>query len=295
MNFYLNELSLREQASSERIAKLWVREFAGVCNILKERYELERIFVLDTFYSAELYKEFPMGKLLNDKDVERRLRNIFQYFHSVEFPNDFTQQNYLIDEQNAVGLGLASYTSLFGLSFISEDKWKEANIIFDNKFIAKNISLESHINQHKDLLEQKLSKQLRIPEYYDFEANPLPFADQSNELFNVAEELECIKKISTDRKAKYIDLGTKIAKFNQWEYNRTVSSINSNCGQIRRVFKIGEGTKTYYLSIDLENGAFELFKRAKGSKVANHLGEFSSVKGNKNPSNKVHEPLKLKR
>ena len=296
MDFYLNELSVRNLASSERIARKWVSEFAGICNRLKNEYRLGKVFVNNTFYSDELYSEFPMGKLLSDKEVKSRMKNLRLIFFQIEYPDGYNPHDYVIDDTIAFGLGLAFFTNSFGLSFISEEKWEEKNILFENKKSVRNISSTEHLKIHKAALDKKLSKCLRIPDNYNFVLNPLPFANKSNEKFNIKAEFERVKGLSRDdKRAEYKLLGTKIAEFNQWKYDKTVSKLNQNKGQLRTIFRIGEGTKTYYLSIDYENGPFELFKRERGGKEAEHLGEYSSITGKKNHGHKKHDSLKLKR
>jgi len=57
------------------------------------------------------------------------------------------------------------------------------------------------------------------------------------------------------------ELVTKIALFNKWKYDIFVSNNNKSKKHLRTIFKIGRGRNIYYLSIDIENGCFELFKR----------------------------------
>jgi len=300
MQLYLNELSTKKQASSIYEAEKWGITFIKICDKLKKEYKFDKIFIPQNVYYEELFDNFPISKIFNsnNREIITRMKNLKQVFISETIISDnFDNNIYKYHKINALGLGLSFFNNTFSVSFISEDEWKKTVITLDNKLEVKNISFEDHFVFYKEILDKKISEQLEISNEYDFSENPLAFAEESNKKFKVAEELDRIKKLDrASKRAEYQILCTKIAQFNHWIYDDEISKLNTNSGQIRSIFKIGEGSKTFYLSIDIENGPFELFKRDKGGQNASHLGEFSSITGKKNSKNeKKHPSLKLKK
>ena len=251
MQLFLNELSTKKQALSIYEAEQWGIIFFENCKILKNDFKVEKIYIPENVYYDELFENFPLYRLFKsgNKEISIRVKSLKDKFISeIEIPNEFVSSSYLFNKEIAYGLGLSHFFDSFSLSFISENIWKDATIKLDNKEKVRNISLIEHFIVHKDILEKKLSEQLIIPVNHDFEDNILPFADKSSRKFNVELQLERIKKLSRGEKnAEYTKLGTKIAKFNHWEVDEFVSKINSNNKVIRTIFKIGEGSKTYYL------------------------------------------------
>lgn len=295
MYLYHNELSTRKPAEDIHTAKKWIEGFIKICKELKNHYKLKKVFISDDFYSNTLFHEFPVSKLI-ENDIINQGKNLLRdkFFKVIsDYPDNFNAQDYTIGNNVAIGLGLSYVSEKPAISFLSEELWEEASIQLDNNLIVKNISKNEHIQNHKSTLDKHLSETLEIPDDYDFENNPLPLSEHSSVKFDVGKKLTEIKALRTDKKAAYDTLCTQIAEFNKLKHEAKVSSLNSNSGQLRKIFKAGEGRKTYYLSIDFENGAFELFKRLKGSKEAEHLGEYSSETG-ENTGKAKHPNIKLK-
>lgn len=88
------------------------------------------------------------------------------------------------------------------------------------------------------------------------------------------------RKLRDDERNKYdFEFGKRVAIRNKYVYNHRLSHINTmhNSGRRRDVYIKYEGARKkpkYYISVDTENGAIELFKHKKSGNPE-HLGEFN--------------------
>ena len=109
----------------------------------------------------------------------------------------------------------------------------------------------------------------------------------------VREYLKDVDFVNADAKSRQgllIQYGRIVAEMNGWHYNRTISSLNKNSGQLRYIFDSEMhfvSKPVAYLSIDMEGPdlAFELCDRR-----GKHQGEFS-WDGKQKPSKEHHDIL----
>ncbi len=91
---------------------------------------------------------------------------------------------------------------------------------------------------------------------------------------------EPYRKLSDNVRNQYdFEFGERVAIRNKYVYDHRLSHINTmhNSGRRRDVYIKYEGTRRkpkYYISVDTENGAIELFKHKKSGNPE-HLGEFN--------------------
>lgn len=115
-----------------------------------------------------------------------------------------------------------------------------------------------------DFLNTNLDNQ--IIKYEINSDNYLPNKILTNGLLNINNVEASWKGISHEEQiASYKKWGTIVAKFNFWRLNTVITNRND-----RDIFSKQVNNRTYYLSIDTENGTFELFNHN-----GNHLGEFN--------------------
>lgn len=112
---------------------------------------------------------------------------------------------------------------------------------------------------------------------------PLPNKDICSHYKNLQDE-EIKGKDQNGKIAIYCKVGKEVAMRNTYKYDSKVSSLNGTSKKIRRIFKVGNGSKTMYASIDVEHGALEICD-SKGK----HIDEFNYIGDPQNKQNSSHD------
>lgn len=97
--------------------------------------------------------------------------------------------------------------------------------------------------------------------------NPLPNTELCKAYTKKRQEV--INKQNNEKIAMYLELGREVAYRNGYKEDCSLTAINSSSTAIRKIFK-NNRMNGWYLSIDVENGAFETFD-AKGR----HMGAYT--------------------
>lgn len=94
---------------------------------------------------------------------------------------------------------------------------------------------------------------------------------------------------SKNKVASFEEIGFEVALRNHYVYDSKLTSLNFKKSHSKRKVFVSQGTTLLYLSIDFENGGFEVY-----DKNARHLGQYRfNGKFEKAPDSKSH-PLYLK-
>lgn len=98
------------------------------------------------------------------------------------------------------------------------------------------------------------------------EQSPLPNTELSEKYIKIRNELI---KMGLDKIDVYRKVGTEVALRNNYHYDSNLTSINSNSGCIRHIFKSNYSPEIY-LSIDVRHGNFEVC-----DSLGHHIDEFT--------------------
>lgn len=181
----LNELSLRHPAPDIYTARQWMSDLIGTINAVA-KYSSESVFMRTQydFHSTQLAPHYPLGRWLNDQEVDQMKRDIIltlatnsPFSRDVDNPdiqdleNNQANYEYRYEGERAIGLGVAYLLNALAISFPSADCWdcsyisvdiiKCENNDEDNKVEIRHTSHKDHVEEHADWIKSCTQVQVR--------------------------------------------------------------------------------------------------------------------------------------
>lgn len=148
------------------------------------------------------------------------------------------------------------------------------NIKSLRKWLQIEIDLRNALDDNQAKFEE--IKQLLDASNFDIEQwkpaqNYLPLASISNVLVENDWDSfrENLRKNAQDKNAIISTLAKQVALINGYQYDKKISDLNKNKGQLREIYSAGKNRETIYLSVDFETGGFEVCDFS-----GIHLGEY---------------------
>lgn len=277
MKLYINDLSFLPQAVIPNHDNL-IRDLIDVCSRIK-KYKFEKIVMPDNFKVKEICQYLTLISYRDDAskniDIRRRLKSIIsnQMVKISTDENDDSIQYVELNKKDSEFLKKSFNQNLPIISLRTDIKFDDNVLKIQNKYFDEseleiieqgeivNLSHENHFIIHASFLNQKLLENTKLDGKWNPKQNPLRFKDLINQYL---QDIDYEKKLkskdnSSYKMALYLEVGSRIAEMNGWDHDKYLSTINSNSHKKRKIFK--SRNRTFYLSIDVQHGAFELLDR----------------------------------
>ncbi len=270
MKYFFNELSVPEEGSDHEIITQ-IKQFIEVCRELK-RIQFKILRADRSIYNIEINGRQLIDWLSGDHVVRQKMKALiskYPYIGNDDVVNESIGWQILkYEDHEGIGLRVAFVKKSLVVSFASSEEWKQPEIEVLHEYICedseeintetviiKNVSLIEHCQVHKPFAIEKL-KTMPVPGGWHPKDKYLPRVSVSNEILDIESFYE---NIGSKGIADFLEKGKHVAELNFYEKNAELTKINSSDDRIRHIYEsrniVG---KKWYLSIDVEKGAFEV-------------------------------------
>ncbi|MDJ0677853.1 MAG: hypothetical protein QNJ36_21130 [Calothrix sp. MO_167.B42] len=182
LDLILNELSLRNLAKNELIARQWMSNLIQTIRAVKSQGVKVNLRTKDNFHITTLAENYPLRRWLNDNHVNQEERLFIKTLATkAPFSNDIANLEikdienstglweFSYQGEQVIGLGVAYLLETIAVSFLSEDCWDchcinidcqkidEDGEIIDEVIEIIHASHKNHVPNHARWIQDRIS------------------------------------------------------------------------------------------------------------------------------------------
>ncbi len=317
MHVFINDLSINPPGVTIQDNWHLLDSVMDISFKLKEEYLLEKVRVPNNFMETPIANSNSINDFIASEEIDYQLKSLLYDFlaNRVEEIDEEIKQ----ELEKAQGEKVF-YTYYSGLSsdMLTEAYVMQAPVL---SFATSGLFQTDHLHAQLRILTEagnETTKNIALNNIFNSQSitfhtpflvdwkhkitfrgttwNPIVDPIWNKSTSNTIATINFPQSISQkiDKKAELFRVGTIVAEMNGWVFDKKISAINKNDGQLRFIFRSNNSKRTYYLSIDFENtyGAFELHDH-NGS----HLGEidFLGTHPPRHQDGKGYHDIKIKK